>query len=70
MIFRKNIYSCIIFFIGKMFFCFFVFEGLFKVFDENEDGHIDFREMACGIAACCRGTSVNQQHCKFEMSVF
>ena len=29
--------------------------GFFHAFDENCDGHMDFREMACGISACCRG---------------
>ncbi|XP_031572210.1 ubiquitin carboxyl-terminal hydrolase 32-like [Actinia tenebrosa] len=42
--------------------------GLFKAFDENGDGHIDFREMACGISSCCRGSS-NERH-QFCFKVF
>ncbi|CAB3992904.1 Ubiquitin carboxyl-terminal hydrolase 32, partial [Paramuricea clavata] len=30
-------------------------KALFNAFDENQDGHIDFREIACGISTCCRG---------------
>ncbi|XP_071178506.1 ubiquitin carboxyl-terminal hydrolase 32-like [Mytilus edulis] len=43
-------------------------EGLFKAFDENCDNHIDFKEMACGISACCRGPSMERQ--KFCFKVF
>merc|ERR550532_2970924 len=28
-------------------------DALFAAFDENRDNHIDFKEMACGISACC-----------------
>ncbi|XP_021349870.1 ubiquitin carboxyl-terminal hydrolase 32-like isoform X2 [Mizuhopecten yessoensis] len=45
-----------------------VCEGLFKAFDENRDNHIDFKEMACGISACCRGPSTERQ--KFCFKVF
>ena len=38
--------------------------GLFNAFDENEDGHIDFRELACGISKCCRGPNAERQKCK------
>ncbi|CAJ0943024.1 unnamed protein product, partial [Mesorhabditis belari] len=31
--------------------------GLFKVFDENGNGSIDFRELVCGVSAMCRGPS-------------
>ena len=43
-------------------------EGLFKAFDENCDNHIDFKEMACGISACCRGPGMERQ--KFCFKVF
>lgn len=38
--------------------------GLFSAFDENLDSHIDFKEMACGISACCRGPMVEKHKCK------
>lgn len=37
--------------------------GLFHAFDENRDNHIDFKEMACGISACCRGPGTERQKC-------
>ncbi|CAI9715032.1 ubiquitin carboxyl-terminal hydrolase 32-like [Octopus vulgaris] len=43
-------------------------EGLFLAFDENRDNHIDFKEMACGISACCRGPKTEQQ--KFCFKIF
>lgn len=42
--------------------------GLFNAFDENQDGHIDFRELACGISKCCRGPNSERQ--KFYFKVF
>ncbi|KAK3083744.1 hypothetical protein FSP39_002517 [Pinctada imbricata] len=45
-----------------------VCEGLFMAFDENLDNHIDFKEMACGISACCRGPATERQ--KFCFKVF
>ncbi|EDO39905.1 predicted protein [Nematostella vectensis] len=42
-------------------------KGLFQAFDENNDGHIDFREMACGISACCRGSSSERQQFCFRV---
>jgi len=33
-------------------------------FDENRDNHIDFKEIACGVSACCRGPSMERQKCK------
>ncbi|KAJ8312078.1 hypothetical protein KUTeg_009451 [Tegillarca granosa] len=45
-----------------------VCEGLFMTFDENRDNHIDFKEMACGISACCRGPTMERQ--KFCFKVF
>lgn len=38
--------------------------GLFNAFDENQDGHIDFRELACGISKCCRGSNAERQKCE------
>lgn len=43
-------------------------EGIFNAFDENRDGHIDFKEMACGISACCRGPVTERQ--KFCFKIF
>lgn len=43
-------------------------EGIFNAFDENQDGHIDFKEMACGISACCRGPVTERQ--KFCFKIF
>ncbi|KAI0214878.1 Ubiquitin carboxyl-terminal hydrolase 32 [Lamellibrachia satsuma] len=45
-----------------------VCQGLFEAFDENCDNHIDFKEMACGISACCRGPQAERQ--KFCFKVF
>lgn len=43
-------------------------EALFMAFDENRDNHIDFKEMACGISACCRGPQLERQ--KFCFKIF
>ncbi|KAK7088275.1 hypothetical protein V1264_022210 [Littorina saxatilis] len=43
-------------------------DALFVAFDENSDNQIDFKEMACGISACCRGPSTERQ--KFCFKVF
>ena len=37
--------------------------GLYKAFDENMDGHIDFKEMVCGLSACCKGPEAERQKC-------
>ncbi|CAG2061101.1 unnamed protein product, partial [Timema podura] len=37
--------------------------GVFAAFDENRDSHIDFKEMACGISAACRGPLTERQKC-------
>ncbi|PZC82633.1 hypothetical protein B5X24_HaOG210077 [Helicoverpa armigera] len=29
--------------------------GAFLAFDENRDGHVDFKELCCGLSAACRG---------------
>ena len=39
--------------------------GLFKAFDENQDGHVDFKELACGVSAACRGPEMERQKCEF-----
>ncbi|KAI5630266.1 ubiquitin carboxyl-terminal hydrolase 32 isoform X2, partial [Silurus asotus] len=36
-------------------------EGLFHAFDENRDNHIDFKEISCGLSACCRGPVAERQ---------
>lgn len=38
--------------------------GVFLAFDENCDGHIDFKELCCGVSAACRGPSVERSKCK------
>lgn len=45
-----------------------VIPGLFDAFDENRDGHIDFKEMACGISAAARGPLIERQ--KFTFKIF
>jgi len=42
--------------------------GLFKAFDENQDGHVDFKELACGVSAACRGPDMERQ--KFCFKIF
>ncbi|XP_012868534.1 PREDICTED: ubiquitin carboxyl-terminal hydrolase 32 [Dipodomys ordii] len=41
---------------------------LFNAFDENRDNHIDFKEISCGLSACCRGPLAERQ--KFCFKVF
>ncbi|XP_045580824.1 ubiquitin carboxyl-terminal hydrolase 32 isoform X4 [Salmo salar] len=43
-------------------------KGLFHAFDENRDNHIDFKEISCGLSACCRGPVAERQ--KFCFKVF
>lgn len=38
--------------------------GVFLAFDENRDGHIDFKELCCGVSAACRGPNVERSKCK------
>lgn len=38
--------------------------GLFNAFDENRDGHIDFKELCCGVSAACRGPNAERSKCK------
>ncbi|XP_037024901.1 ubiquitin carboxyl-terminal hydrolase 32 isoform X4 [Bradysia coprophila] len=42
--------------------------GVFLAFDENRDGHIDFKELCCGVSAACRGPTVERS--KFCFKVF
>ena len=35
----------------------------FSALDENEDGHIDFKELSCGMSAACRGPEMERQKC-------
>ncbi|XP_063695674.1 ubiquitin carboxyl-terminal hydrolase 32 isoform X2 [Culicoides brevitarsis] len=42
--------------------------GVFLAFDENRDGHIDFKELCCGVSAACRGPTVERM--KFCFKVF
>lgn len=39
--------------------------GLFSAFDENCDGHLDFKEIVCGISAACRGPLVERIKCVY-----
>lgn len=39
--------------------------GVFSAFDENCDGHIDFKELCCGVSAACRGPNVERSKCKY-----
>lgn len=42
--------------------------GVFLAFDENRDGHIDFKELCCGVSAACRGPDVERS--KFCFKIF
>ena len=37
--------------------------GFFCALDENQDGHVDFKELACGVSAACRGPEMERQKC-------
>ena len=43
-------------------------ESFFSALDENQDGHIDFKEMSCGVSAACRGPEMERQKCKLFFS--
>ena len=43
--------------------------ALFNAFDENQDGHVDFREIACAISTCCRGPVAERFACKYRSNV-
>lgn len=36
------------------------FSGFYEFFDKNDDGHIDFKEIVCGISTFCRGLTSEQ----------
>ena len=38
--------------------------SFFSAFDENQDGHIDFKELSCGVSAACRGPVMERQKCE------
>ena len=38
--------------------------AFFQALDENQDGHIDFKELCCGVSAACRGPELERQKCK------
>lgn len=40
-------------------------DGLFRAFDENSDGLIDFKELVCALSASCRGPDTARLHCAF-----
>lgn len=40
--------------------------GVFAAFDENRDGHIDFKELCCGVSAACRGPGVERSKCAYS----
>merc|ERR1719189_2409927 len=42
--------------------------AFFQALDENQDGHIDFKELCCGVSAACRGPELERQ--KFCFKVF
>ncbi|CAB4058241.1 USP6_32 [Lepeophtheirus salmonis] len=39
----------------------------FHALDENEDGHIDLKELSCGVSAACRGPELERQKFVFKM---
>lgn len=41
--------------------------GLFRAFDANGDGHVDFKELCCGISAACRGPAAERLKFCFRM---
>ena len=38
-------------------------EGLFRAFDEDADGRIDFKEFVCGLSTLCRGPDGARLRC-------
>eukprot|EP00095_Tigriopus_kingsejongensis_P012381 snap_masked-scaffold190_size271632-processed-gene-1.19 protein:Tk12381 transcript:snap_masked-scaffold190_size271632-processed-gene-1.19-mRNA-1 annotation:"ubiquitin carboxyl-terminal hydrolase 32" len=43
-------------------------DSFFSALDENLDGHIDFKELSCGVSAACRGPELERQ--KFCFKIF
>lgn len=44
--------------------------GVFLAFDENRDGHVDFKELCCGLSAACRGPRTERLKCKCDFFKF
>lgn len=44
--------------------------GLFRAFDENDDGLVDFKELVCGLSASCRGPHTARLNCKLIFVFF
>ncbi len=40
-------------------------EGFFSALDENQDGHVDFKELSCGVSAACRGPEMERHKCEY-----
>ena len=40
--------------------------AFFSALDENNDGHVDFKELSCGVSAACRGPELERQKCKLN----
>ena len=40
--------------------------AFFQALDENQDGHIDFKELSCGVSASCRGPELERQKCEYK----
>ena len=38
-------------------------DSFFSALDENQDGHVDFKELSCGVSAACRGPEMERQKC-------
>lgn len=45
-------------------------EGLFLALDVNRDGHVDFKELCCGISAACRGPTTERMKCTYGCFFF
>lgn len=45
-----------------------VLNGLLLALDENRDGHVDFKELCCGLSAACRGPVL--ERVKFCFKIF
>ena len=43
--------------------------GFFRALDENQDGHVDFKELACGVSAACRGPEMERQKCNNDLYI-
>ena len=39
-------------------------DSFFSALDENQDGHVDFKELSCGVSAACRGPEMERQKCE------